>query len=313
MRRALPAIIAVIFALGLGAAPFPATAAQELAITFDDLPAHSALPPGETRLQVAEAIIAALKAAHAPPVYGFVNGVRTLEEPGSAPVLEAWRSAGNLLGDHTWSHMNLNAHTSEDFEADIGRNTPLLEDAMRRPDRRWFRYPFLAEGETPEKRAAVRSFLAEHGYRIAAVTMSFADYLWNEPYARCAAQGDTAAIAELEQRYLAAASDNIDYYRSLSKALFGRDIPYVLLMHLGAFDARMAPRLLALYRSRGFKLVTLERAERDPFYRPDTDPRLAAGPVTLEGAMTARGLPLPPHRSDAQWLDAICRPKPSAP
>src|SRR5258707_7859492 len=48
-------------------------AALRIAITFDDLPAHGPLPPGETRLEVASKIIAALHNAHVPPIYGFVN------------------------------------------------------------------------------------------------------------------------------------------------------------------------------------------------------------------------------------------------
>ena len=49
----------------------PATGvAQEVALTFDDLPAHGPLPPGMTRLEVAKSIIATLKAANAPQVYG---------------------------------------------------------------------------------------------------------------------------------------------------------------------------------------------------------------------------------------------------
>jgi peptidoglycan/xylan/chitin deacetylase (PgdA/CDA1 family) len=289
-----------------------AASAQELAITFDDLPAHSALPPGVTRVEVAQTIVDALKAAHAPPIYGFVNGGRIDQEPDAAPVLETWRAAGFPLGDHTWSHMNLNSNSVGDYEADIARNTPLLSNEMGNSDWHWFRYPFLSEGDSAEKRAAVRGYLAQHGYKVAAVTMSFGDYLWNEPYARCAAIGDKAAIADMETRYLAAAGDNIDWYRGLSKTLYGRDIPYVLLMHVGAFDARMATRLLALYRERGLKLVTLEQAERDKFYKVDTDLRQPAGPDSLEGAMAARGLPLPPHHSDAEWLDGLCRDKPAA-
>ena len=81
--------------------------------------------------------------------------------------------------------------------------------------------------------------------------MSFADYSWNAPYARCLAKGDQAAIAGLERSYLAAAERAITASRAASKTIYGRDIPYVLLMHAGAFDARMAPRLLALYRPDG--------------------------------------------------------------
>lgn len=95
---------------------------------------------------------------------------------------------------------------------------------MKNEDWQWFRYPFLAEGDTPAKRTGVRDFLREHGYTIAAVTMSFGDYLWNEPYARCTTKVDTAAIEMLENSYLSAARESVDFYRSISHALYQRDI-----------------------------------------------------------------------------------------
>ena len=70
-KAALAALAATLALAAPGAAP-----AREIAITFDDLPAHSDLPPGVTRVRVAQRIIDALKAAHLPPVYGFFNGVQ---------------------------------------------------------------------------------------------------------------------------------------------------------------------------------------------------------------------------------------------
>jgi peptidoglycan/xylan/chitin deacetylase (PgdA/CDA1 family) len=290
-----------------------------IAITFDDLPAHSALPPGETRLEVASKVIAALHEAHVPPTYGFVNGVRVEEQPADAAVLQAWRAAGYPLGNHSWSHMNLNQHTLEEFETEVTRNEPLLSQWMSGKNKddtngevqkdswHWFRFPFLAEGDTPEKSAAIRAFLAQHGYKVAAVTMSFGDYMWNEPYARCKAKGDEKAIASLADSYLAAADESINYSRAMSDTLYGRDIPYVLLMHIGAFDAEMLPRLLELYRSKGVQFVTLDEAESDEFYRIDTDLHQPPGPTTLEGVMWARHLTPPAHAVPAPQLDGLCR------
>ena len=281
--------------------------AQQIAFTWDDLPAHSALPPGETRVEIGRKLIAAMKEAKMPPVYGFVNGVRTEEEPLSTPMLANWRSAGLLLGNHTWSHVNLNQSSLEAWEADLLKNEDILKAGMGSADWHWLRYPNLAEGETAEKRLGARRFLAEHGYRVAGVTMSFQDYAYNAPYARCAEMKDTAAIAQLEAAYLAAADASIDYSRAMSKALYGRDIPYVLLMHVGALDAKMLPRLLKLYRDRGFTFVGLEEAEKDPFYRNDIDLSLPPAPDTLEEAMRAKKLPLPAAPRPAVDLNAICR------
>lgn len=281
--------------------------AQEIAFTFDDLPAHSILPPGESRLDVANSLIGTWRAEKMPPVYGFVNGIRIEQEPQSAAVLPAWRAAGFPLGNHTWSHMNLNQNSAADFDADVARNEDLLKSQMQGADWRWLRFPYLAEGDTPEKTQAVRAFLGARGYKIAGVTMSFGDYLWNEPYARCSARSNTTAIAGMEKSYLQAAAEAIPYYRGMSRALYKRDIPYVLLMHIGAFDARMLPRLLALYRSQGFTFVTLPEAEKDVFYRNDLNLALSTAPDTLEAAMMQRHLPLPVRRSYETELNALCR------
>ena len=281
--------------------------ALELAITFDDLPVHGMLPPGVTRIDVAQKIIRALEDAHVPPVYGFVNGIGVERQPADIAVLRAWHDAGNPLGNHTWSHMNLNQHTVDEFKAEVERNEPLLKQVMDSGDWHWFRFPYLAEGETPEKHYAVRAFLLERGYKIAAVTMSFADYSWNDPYARCAAKSDSEAIGALASSYLSAAEENMTFYRSLSQSLFHRDIPYVLLMHIGAFDAEMLPRLLDLYRSKGFEFVRLERAESDDFYKAATDIHGTSGPDSLEGVAAEQHIPLPPRTSRDQQLESLCR------
>ncbi|HTM38531.1 MAG TPA: GDSL-type esterase/lipase family protein [Terriglobales bacterium] len=286
---------------------FVSASSPQIAFTFDDLPAHGTLPPGETRMEVASKIITAMRNAHMPPVYGFVNGADTEKFPGDINVLNAWHAAGNPLGNHSWSHMNPNQKAAEEFETDVLRNEPLLESIMDEADWHWFRYPFLAEGETPEKRQAIRTFLGSHGYRIAAVTMSFGDYRWTEPYARCKAKGDNAAVATLKETYLEAADKNIDFYRELSHKVLGRDVPYVLLMHIGALDAEMLPQLLELYRSRGFQFITLEQAERDEFYRVSTNLRLPAAPDMLEGLAAERHIQFPPQPQLSVEPESMCK------
>lgn len=294
------------FVFALLAFAAPAFAAPEVAFTFDDLPVHAALPLGQSRIGIAKQVIAALKAAKLPPAYGLVNAVGTATEPDSAPVLNMWRAAGNPLGNHTWSHPGLTKLTVPEYEDEIIRNEPVIAELGG--DWHWFRYPFLDEGDTPEKRAEVRSFLAARGYKIASVTMAFGDWLYSDVYARCVAKNDKRAIAQMERYYLTAAAAYADRSRSMSKALYGRDIPYVLLMHIGAFEAKTLPKLIALYRHKGFKFVSLQQAESDPYYQAFTDPNLPAPPNDLDHAMLARNLIPPPAPSmyDTE-LNAMCR------
>jgi hypothetical protein len=84
-------------------------------------------------------------------------------------------------------------------------------------------------------------------------------------------------------------------------------IPYVLLMHVGAFDARMLPRLIDLYRSKGFTFITLKEAENDPFYAGSIDPSLPDQPDSLEGVMNVRRLPMPPRPKLDLDPNSLCR------
>ena len=264
-----------------------------IAFTFDDMPAHGQLPQGTTWPEVGDRIIAALKAANAPAT-GFVNGVLLERVPGSEKVLDAWRAAGLTLGNHGWSHANLDQMTDAQFAEELVKNEALLAAKMGREDWHWFRYPFLAEaGADPEKRARIRRLLAGKGYKVAPVTMDFGDWAFTGPYARCVAKQDYAALAEMEKAWLAGAAANADRYRTMSRMLYGRDIPYVLLMHLGALDARLMPQLLEMYRKKGFRFVSLEEAARDPYYRSEVNPALPPQPQGLEGALAAKGMMVP--------------------
>ena len=174
-------------------------------------------------------------------------------------------------------------------------------------DSRWFRYPFLHEGDTVEKHRAVRAGLKARGYRVAEVTMDFEDYLWNDPYARCLAKGDAAALAYLHDSYLQTAEEYIDIDRGLSRQVFGKDVPYVLLLHLGAFDAKMLPELIALYRRRGFEFVAMPKALEDRAYRTDPEGGDADGGSYTELLMTIRSMDAEEKEKPYERLAALCR------
>jgi peptidoglycan-N-acetylglucosamine deacetylase len=282
----------------------------EVAITVDDLPVHGDLPSTMTRAEIAKKMIEAFKAKGVPGVYGFVNakniGVNGDTEKDS--VLKIWADAGFPLGNHTFSHIDLNTAGVQAFEDEIVANEPILQGRMGVRDWHWLRYPYLHEGDTLEKRHAIRKYLADHDYKIAQVTLDFGDYAWNSPYARCVAKQDTRAISWLKSSYLSTASDDIALDRKLSAMLFGRDIKYVLLLHIGALDSILLPDLLDLFKKEGFDFVSLQEAEKDPAYQSDPDAALLHGGTFLEQLTEAKHLAYPPHADRPMAkLDAICR------
>lgn len=282
----------------------------EMAITVDDLPVHGDLPSNTTRAEIARKMIEAFKAKGVPGVYGFVNAknIGANGDTEKDSVLKIWADSGFPLGNHTFSHIDLNAATPQAFEEEIVADESVLQGLMSSRDWHWLRYPFLHEGDTLEKRHAIRKYLADHGYKIAQVTLDFGDYAWNNPYARCVAKQDAQSIEWLKSSYLQAAKDDIELDRKLSAQLFGRDIKYVLLMHIGALDSEMLPELLDQFKKQGFHFVSLKDAEKDRAYQSDPDAALKFGGTLLEQLTEARHLNYPPHvdRPMAK-LDAICR------
>ena len=283
-------MLLVVFSLGLAGT----CAAQKLAITMDDLPQNGALPPGVTRAETTKNVLAILKKRHVPPVYGFVNAKKLEGSADGAEALKLW-AAAEPVGNHTYAHMDLEQNTAEAFEREIEEDEPALELLAKGDDWRWLRYPYLHEGDTVEKRRAVRAYLKGRGYRIAQVTLDWEDYLWNFAYARCAAKNDKKSIEWLRSSYLNTASEFLDLGREQAKLIYGRDINHVLLMHLGAFSSMILPEALDLLKKKGFKLVTLEEAESDAAYEGDPDVGLHDAGTLLDQWMQVKQIKYPEH------------------
>jgi peptidoglycan-N-acetylglucosamine deacetylase len=268
--------------------------AQKLAITLDDLPLNGLLPPGVTRAETARNVIEILKKRHVPPVYGFINAKKLEGNADGAEALKLW-AAAEPVGNHTYAHMDLEQNPPEAFEREIEENEPALELLQAKDNWHWFRYPYLHEGDTVEKRRAVRAYLKAHGYRIAQVTLDWEDYLWNTAYARCVAKNDTKSIEWLHTSYLNTASEFLALGREQAKLIYGREISYVLLMHLGAYSSTILPDVLDLLKKKGFKLVTLEEAEKDAAYESDPDVGLHDAGTLLDQMMQVKGIKYPEH------------------
>jgi peptidoglycan/xylan/chitin deacetylase (PgdA/CDA1 family) len=264
-----------------------------VALTFDDLPAAGSLPPGENRTKIATALAAELKTLHLEGTYGFVNAVKLENDPDAQQALRIWVDAGMNIGNHTWSHMPLTGNTAEAFEQQIAQNEPALAQYAGTRDWHWFRYPFLWEGDTLEKRHAVRAWLKEHGYRTAQVTLDFEDYAWNDAYVRCSAKQDAASIAWLRQSYLQTAAEYILLGREEQRIAFGCEIPNVMLLHATPFTTLMLPDLAEFLRQQGFQFAALPDVEKDPVYAQDPDAALKYGGTLPDQFMDSRHLPYP--------------------
>jgi len=201
--------------------------------------------------------------------YGFIDAQKSADEPSSQTVLKIWSDAGYPLGNHTYSHFNLNRVPLARFVDDIKANEAMLATYAKSNAQKWFRYPFLHEGDTMEKRNQVRTFLRERGYQIAQVTIDFEDWVWNNAYVRCTQRSDAASFAWLGESYLQNATLRLNHAQALAKKTYARDIGHVLLFHIGVFDSLMLDSLLDIYEKAGVQFVSLAQAQEDPAYTAD--------------------------------------------
>ena len=243
-----------------------------------------------------------LKAYKVPQAFGFVNAARIKEEPDSELVLDAWRQAGYPLGNHTYNHMNLaRAPSLEAWKADVLAGEAAISTRMDGEDWRYLRLPNLAAGTHARPALA---WLQEQGYRIADVSLSFADSAYKDSYARCLAKGDSAAIDAMKQHYFATVDNSIARMKQDSQRVYGRIIPQVMLAHLGAWGAETLPVVLARLTAAGARFVPLGQAQSDPAY---AEP---GGGTVIARAAKARGIALGGgHYPAAARLDvgAMCR------
>jgi peptidoglycan-N-acetylglucosamine deacetylase len=256
----------------------------DVAITIDDLPRHGPVPEGVSRRELSKQMLSTLRAHGVPGVYGFINAKKVDDEPDLMEVLKDWISVGYYLGNHTYSHSNLSKVSSTEFIEDIRANENILSQLGKAEDFKFFRYPFLREGNTSEKRAEVRKFLFKEGYAIAEVTVDFEDYAWNAPYVRCLEKNDSASIVWLKSSFLENAVARLKISQQLSRQIFGRPIKHVLLLHLGIFDQIMLDDLLKVYRGAGVRFVGLREALTDSIYRLDSGVAIENGATLLDVA-----------------------------
>ena len=293
-------------------AAFAAEPRLKVALTFDDLPLNGAKPASKSEEQIARDTVAVLKKHHIPPSFGFINARGLESSLDGAHALQVWIGSGNPLGNHTYSHLSLTKGSAEEFEQEILRNEPVLElltPPKAKSDWHWLRYPYLHEGDTVEKRRAVREFLRAHGYQVAQTTLDWEDYLWNSAHARCLNTGDMASIEWLRSSYLSEAERWIRVQRDFAKLVWGREINHVVLLHQGSFSATILPDLFKLLDREGFDIVTLEEAQADPIYQSDPDIGAPNGGTLTELMMQAKGIPWPKALAPKprEKLTSICQ------
>jgi peptidoglycan-N-acetylglucosamine deacetylase len=245
-----------------------------IAMTVDDLPFASGKsgPPSTGDARHAAAVKKAILQAftrHQIPATGFVIE-KTAEELGidvSTSILRQWTRPGFDLGNHFYSHPDVNGLTAPEIEQEItsGETTfgPLL-NVHRQP--MFLRFPYNHTGDTAEKHDAVAAFIAARGYSLAPCTIDNSDYEFTDAYVFALDRHDQRTAAKIEAEYVTYTGLEIDYYTKLNKTVLGYAPPHVMLLHDSPLNARAIEAVIMLFQTRGYRFVSLTEALKDPAY-----------------------------------------------
>jgi len=270
---------------------------RRIAITIDDGPATGV---GSNQLEpfvkVADALREVFVVEKIPAIM-FVNE-RQLAVDGQrdarVAVLHRWLEAGLELGNHTYSHPRIGEMDLPRYLDDIVKGEvvtrPLLE--ARHKKLVWFRYPYLATG-TGDTAKAVEDFLAVRGYRIAPVTVDYADYNHAGIYSRHLRAGDQAKADEQFATMMQALDVSFDRCEKRSVEVLGYELPQVLLIHCNEMNALTLRRALQRMRDRGYTFVTLDEAMEDPAYKLPVRPGAMGGGGLFNAFAAAKRPPAP--------------------
>src|SRR5438552_4294779 len=202
----------------------------------------------------------------------FVCGMR-VDEADGIKLLSAWDQGGHLICSHSYSHKFYGEQTSyADFAADFLKNEKVIAPYRNRTA--LFRYPFLKEGDTADKRDRFRALLKERGYRVGHVTIDASDWYVSQRFVDRLAKQPNTPIAPYRDYLIAHLLDRAAFYRRLALDVLGRDIPHTLLLHFNPLNAFVLPEVLKAFETAGWRWIDASLAFEDPIFRsqPQTLP-----------------------------------------
>ena len=255
MNRLAFFLVALVFAL-------PALSeSRKIAITFDDAPRSDG--PFFTGPERTDALIAALAEAGVESAMFFVTtrGLETPEGQGRERIAK-YASAGHEIANHSHSHMWLHRTDVDAYLADVDKAQQLLAEFDNVHP--YYRFPFLDEGRSAEKRAPVAQGLADRGLSNGYVTVDNYDWYMARLAAEIVEGGNEPDIDGLRDVYVELLVDVVEFYDEIALDTLGRSPKHVLLLHENDLAALFIGDLVQGLRDNGWKIISASDAYTDP-------------------------------------------------
>lgn len=266
----------------------PATSESRIiSVTIDD--PNLLKRPLMTSLEQNRLILNSLKNHNDLKAALFVCG-KHVDSPKGRELLETWDHNGHLIGNHSYSHYYLNSPKidSETFTHDILRGEEIIREFSNFA--RLFRFPYLKEGDTVEKRDYIRSFLKNRGYKTGHVTIDTSDWYIEQRMRKRLENNPDTDLDPYRDYYIAHILRQADFYDGLCLKALGHSVKHTLLIHHNILNALFLGDLLMGLENAGWQLIDAADAFSDPVFDRTPDIMPAGDSIIMALAKEKGGL-----------------------
>jgi len=247
---------------------------KQVCFTFDDMPVVGyGITDSVYQQQLINRLIVSLN-RHQIPAIGFVNEMKLFDKNGKiipiqVEILKNWVSSGLELGNHTYSHPDYNKVSFAEYANNIIECETVLKQILAEKEMslRYFRHPFLHVGNSKGKADSLDVFLKNRNYTVAPVTIDNDDYLFAVAYKRASVKNDTVLMQQIRNDFVEYIRKKTDYYEKQSQALFGRNIPQILLLHANLLNSDCVGLLATMFRNTQYEFISMDEALNDTVYQ----------------------------------------------
>jgi peptidoglycan-N-acetylglucosamine deacetylase len=194
-----------------------------------------------------------------------------------------------MIGNHTVTHpyFHSNKVSLNDYENEVLGCDSTIKKLPGYSKR--FRFTFLKEGDTKEKRDGFRSFLKSIGYKPAPVSIDASDWYYSNVLHDLLKKSTKADPTKFKEAYLHHLWDRACYYDSLSNIVLGRSAKHIILLHHNLINATFLADVIKMFRDNKWKVIDAKESFEDPLYEMEPN-ILPAGESILWALAKEKGL-----------------------
>jgi peptidoglycan/xylan/chitin deacetylase (PgdA/CDA1 family) len=231
--------------------------ANEIAITFDDSPREATgYFNGVTR---AKKLLLELKKANIKEV-AFFSVSSKINKEGKKRI-EMFARAGHIIANHTHNHPDFNQLGINEYIDDFKKADELLSKFSNY--QKWFRFPYLREGNEVTKRDIMRETLKNLGYKNAYITVNNYDWYMENQFQEAIKKNQKLDFKKLKNYYVENLINAIEFYDQMALKHLGRSPKHVLLLHETDLNALFIGDLTHMLESKGWKIISPKDAYKD--------------------------------------------------